>query len=46
MTTKIVGLCKYAQHISIFDYTAPGYSIEMKPESIAQHTYPSGTVWV
>lgn len=25
--------------------TAPGYSIEMKPESIAQHTYPSGAVW-
>ncbi|MEW4526379.1 L-fuconate dehydratase [Maioricimonas sp. JC845] len=24
---------------------APGYSIEMKPESIAEYTYPTGTVW-
>jgi L-fuconate dehydratase len=23
----------------------PGYSIEMKPESLAQYTYPSGPVW-
>lgn len=25
--------------------TAPGYSIEMYPESIADHTFPSGRVW-
>lgn len=24
---------------------APGYSIEMKPESIAEYTYPTGTAW-
>ncbi|MFN9913075.1 MAG: enolase C-terminal domain-like protein, partial [Pirellulaceae bacterium] len=25
--------------------TAPGYSIEMYPASIADHTFPSGKVW-
>lgn len=25
--------------------TAPGYSISMKPDSLAAHTYPSGSAW-
>jgi L-fuconate dehydratase len=25
--------------------TAPGYSIEMRPASLASHEYPSGSVW-
>jgi L-fuconate dehydratase len=77
-----VGLCEYAQHISMFDYVAlgaslenrvcefvdhlhehfvdpvrvvhgrylapsrPGYSIEMRPESIAEYTFPDGPAWV
>jgi len=76
-----VGLCEYAQHISMFDYvavgatlenrecefvdhlhehfvdpvrvargrytapTVPGYSIEMRPESIATHSFPDGPAW-
>jgi L-fuconate dehydratase len=76
-----VGLCEYAQHISMFDYVAvggsmenrvcefvdhlhehfvdpvrvvrgrylapaaPGYSIEMRPESIDEHRYPAGRAW-
>jgi L-fuconate dehydratase len=76
-----VGLCEYAQHISIFDYiavggsledrvcefvdhlhehfvdpvrvergrylapTAPGYSIEIRRESLAEHSFPDGAVW-
>lgn len=76
-----VGLCEYAQHISIFDYIAvsgslenrvcefvdhlhehfvdpvsvergryrapsrPGYSAEMKPESLAAYAYPNGSAW-
>jgi len=76
-----VGLCEYAQHISIFDYiavsasldnrvcefvdhlhehfvdpvrvetgrylapTRPGYSAEMKPESLATYAYPNGSGW-
>jgi L-fuconate dehydratase len=76
-----VGLCEYAQHISMFDYvavgasfddrvceyvdhlhehfidparvergrylvpTAPGYSIEMRPESLAEFAFPDGPVW-
>jgi L-fuconate dehydratase len=77
-----VGLCEYAQHISMFDYiavgasledrvcefvdhlhehfvdpvrvvngrylapTAPGYSVEMLPESVDGHAYPNGPVWL
>jgi L-fuconate dehydratase len=76
-----VGLCEYAQHLSIFDYVAvgasledrvceyvdhlhehfvdpcrvaggrylaperPGYSVQMRPESLAAHTFPGGPVW-
>jgi L-fuconate dehydratase len=76
-----VGLCEYAQHISMFDYvavggslenrvcefvdhlhehfvdpvrvvrghyqvpTAPGYSIEIRPESLAEYAFPDGAVW-
>jgi L-fuconate dehydratase len=76
-----VGLCEYAQHVSMFDYiavggsldgricefvdhlhehfvdpvrvvngrylvpTAPGYSVEMLPESVDRHEYPNGRVW-
>ena len=76
-----VGLCEYAQHVSIFDYLAvsgsmdrrvleyvdhlhehfvhpvrvrrgrylapaePGYSITMKPQSLAEYEFPSGTAW-
>jgi L-fuconate dehydratase len=76
-----VGLCEYAQHISMFDYVAvgasgenrvcefvdhlhehfvdpvrvvggrylppnrPGYSIEMRPESIAEYSFPDGAAW-
>jgi L-fuconate dehydratase len=76
-----VGLCEYAQHISMFDYlavgasldgrvcefvdhlhehfvdpvrvvngrylapTVPGYSVEMRPESVDRHEYPNGHVW-
>jgi L-fuconate dehydratase len=76
-----VGLCEYAQHISMFDFvavggsfedraceyvdhlhehfvdparvvrarylapTAPGYSIEMKPESLAEFAFPEGPAW-
>jgi L-fuconate dehydratase len=76
-----VGLCEYAQHISMFDYvavggslddrvcefvdhlhehfvdpvrvergrylvpTAPGYSIEIRRESLAEHSFPDGAVW-
>jgi len=76
-----VGLCEYAQHISMFDFvavgaslegrvcefvdhlhqhfvdpvrvaggrylapTAPGYSIEMRPESLVEFAYPAGPVW-
>jgi L-fuconate dehydratase len=76
-----VGLCEYAQHISMFDYVAlgasfegrvcefvdhlhehfldparvvngryrapaaPGYSIEMRPESLAEYAFPGGPVW-
>jgi L-fuconate dehydratase len=76
-----VGLCEYAQHISMFDFvavgasldhrvcefvdhlhdhfvdpvrvvggrylapTAPGYSIEIRPESLAEFAFPDGPVW-
>jgi L-fuconate dehydratase len=76
-----VGLCEYAQHISMFDYvavgaslegrvcefvdhlhehfveparvvngryqvpTAPGYSIEIRPETLAEYAFPDGPVW-
>jgi L-fuconate dehydratase len=76
-----VGLCEYAQHISMFDYvavgasledrvcefvdhlhehfveparvvngryqvpTAPGYSIEIRPETLAEYAFPDGSVW-
>src|SRR5712691_8862674 len=76
-----VGLCEYAQHISMFDYvavggsledracefvdhlhehfvdpvrveggryqvpTAPGYSIEIHPESLAEYAFPDGAGW-
>src|SRR3954470_8752199 len=76
-----VGLCEYAQHISMFDYVAvgasledrvcefvdhlhehfvdpvrvergrylapeaPGYSIEIKPESLAEFAFPDGAGW-
>ena len=76
-----VGLCEYAQHVSMFDYvavsgtqdgrvceyvdhlhehfvdpavvvggrylapTAPGYSIEIRPESLAEYDFPDGTAW-
>jgi L-fuconate dehydratase len=77
-----VGLCEYAQHISMFDYvavggslddrvcefvdhlhehfvdpvrvvggrylapTAPGYSIALRPESLAAYAFPHGDVWL
>jgi L-fuconate dehydratase len=76
-----VGLCEYAQHISMFDFVAvgasmedrvcefvdhlhehfvdpvrveggrylapeaPGYSIEIKPESLSQFAFPHGPAW-
>jgi L-fuconate dehydratase len=76
-----VGLCEYAQHVSMFDYVAvggsmedrvceyvdhlhehfvdpvrvvrgrylaplaPGYSIEMRADSIADHRFPGGRAW-
>jgi L-fuconate dehydratase len=76
-----VGLCEYAQHVSMFDYvavgaslddrvcefvdhlhehfltpvrvvngryqvpTAPGYSIEIRPETLAEYAFPDGAVW-
>jgi L-fuconate dehydratase len=76
-----VGLCEYAQHISMFDFvsvgasledrvcefvdhlhehfvdpvhvvggrylapTTPGYSIEIKPESLSEFAFPDGPVW-
>jgi L-fuconate dehydratase len=76
-----VGLCEYAQHVSMFDYvavgasldgrvcefvdhlhehfvdpvrvvhgrylapTAPGYSIEIKPESLSEFAFPDGASW-
>jgi L-fuconate dehydratase len=76
-----VGLCEYAQHISMFDYvavgaslenrdcefvdhlhehfvdpvrvtggryqvpTAPGYSIEIRPESLSEFAFPDGSGW-
>jgi L-fuconate dehydratase len=76
-----VGLCEYAQHISMFDYvavgasldnrvcefvdhlhehfidpvrviggrylapTTPGYSIEIKPESLTEFAFPDGASW-
>jgi L-fuconate dehydratase len=76
-----VGLCEYAQHISMFDYvavgaslenrvcefvdhlhehfvdpvvvargryqvpTAPGYSIEIRPESLSEYAFPDGAGW-
>jgi L-fuconate dehydratase len=77
-----VGLCEYAQHISMFDYiafggslddrvcefvdhlhehfvdpvrvvdgryqvpTTPGYSIEIRPESLAEFAFPDGPGWL
>ena len=77
-----VGLCEYAQHVSIFDYiafggsletrmcefvdhlhehfidpvrvvggryqvpTEPGYSIEIRPESLAEFAFPDGPGWL
>ena len=76
-----VGLCEYAQHVSMFDYiavgatfddrvcefvdhlhehfvdpvrvvdgrylapTTPGYSIEIRPESLSEFAFPDGTNW-
>jgi L-fuconate dehydratase len=76
-----VGLCEYAQHVSMFDYvavgasledrvcefvdhlhehfvdpvrvvrgrylapTAPGYSIEIHPESLSEFAFPDGPGW-
>jgi L-fuconate dehydratase len=76
-----VGLCEYAQHVSMFDYvavaatlddrvcefvdhlhehfvdpvrvvggrylapTTPGYSIEIRPESLSEFAYPDGKRW-
>jgi L-fuconate dehydratase len=76
-----VGLCEYAQHVSMFDYiavgatlddrvcefvdhlhehfvdpvrvvggrylapTTPGYSIEIRPESLAEYAFPDGAGW-
>ncbi len=76
-----VGLCEYAQHISMFEYvavgaslenrvceyvdhlhehfvdpvqvtggryrvpTAPGYSIEIRPESLTEYAFPDGSGW-
>jgi L-fuconate dehydratase len=76
-----VGLCEYAQHVSMFDFvavsgtqegrvcefvdhlhehfvdpvqvvngrylapTAPGYSIEIRPESLVEYAFPDGAVW-
>jgi L-fuconate dehydratase len=76
-----VGLCEYAQHVSMFDYvavgaslddrvcefvdhlhehfvdpvhvvggryqvpTTPGYSIEIRPETLAEYAFPDGAVW-
>jgi L-fuconate dehydratase len=76
-----VGLCEYAQHVSMFDFvavgasldnrvcefvdhlhehfvdpvrvvngrylapTAPGYSIEIRPESLSEFAYPDGAGW-
>jgi L-fuconate dehydratase len=76
-----VGLCEYAQHVSMFDYvavsgtfddrvcefvdhlhehfvdpvrvvrgrylapTTPGYSIEIRPESLSEFAFPDGPVW-
>jgi L-fuconate dehydratase len=76
-----VGLCEYAQHVSMFDYLAvgasldgrvcefvdhlhehfvdpvsvvggrylapasPGYSIEIRPESLSEFVFPDGPVW-
>jgi L-fuconate dehydratase len=76
-----VGLCEYAQHVSMFDYIAvgatledrvcefvdhlhehfvdpvrvvggrylapmtPGYSIEIKPESLSEYAFPDGSGW-
>ncbi len=77
-----VGLCEYAQHVSMFDFvavgasledracefvdhlhehfvdpvrvvggrylapTAPGYSIEIRPESLAEFAFPDGPGWL
>jgi len=76
-----VGLCEYAQHVSMFDYiavgatlddrvcefvdhlhehfvdpvrvvggrylapTTPGYSIEIRPESLSEYAFPDGPSW-
>jgi L-fuconate dehydratase len=76
-----VGLCEYAQHVSMFDYLAvgasledrvcefvdhlhehfvdpvhvvggrylapatPGYSIEIRPESLSEYAFPDGASW-
>jgi L-fuconate dehydratase len=76
-----VGLCEYAQHVSMFDFvavgaslddrvcefvdhlhehfvdpvrvvngrylapTAPGYSIEIRPESLSEYAFPDGAGW-
>ncbi len=76
-----VGLCEYAQHVSMFDYiavgatlddrvcefvdhlhehfvdpvrvvggrylapTVPGYSIEIRPESLSEFAFPDGAGW-
>ena len=77
-----VGLCEYAQHVSMFDYVAgrcvagrtasasssttctstsstrsgssagatsprrrPGYSIEIRPESLSEFAFPDGPGW-
>jgi L-fuconate dehydratase len=77
-----VGLCEYAQHVSMFDFvavgatlddrvcefvdhlhehfvdpvrvvrgrylapTTPGYSIEIRPESLSEFAFPDGPEWV
>jgi L-fuconate dehydratase len=76
-----VGLCEYAQHVSMLDYvaigasledrvcefvdhlhehfvdpvrvvggryqvpTSPGYSIEIRPETLSEYAFPDGAVW-
>jgi L-fuconate dehydratase len=76
-----VGLCEYAQHVSMLDYvaigasledrvcefvdhlhehfvdpvrvvggryqvpTSPGYSIEIRPETLGEYAFPDGAVW-
>jgi L-fuconate dehydratase len=52
-----VGLCKYVQHLSMIRYiaimgiiknrliTMPGYSIEMKSQTLQDYSSPEGKIW-